>query len=148
MDDIIKIIEIINPVTLAAMGVMFWFFYQRIDIKIGKLDQKIDNVEIKLRDEIKEVRNEIKTVDENLRNEIKEVRNEIKTVDENLRNEMKAMEGSLRNEIKILREEMTHNTKEINSRIDSLYGFMFTFCSIKRSDLVNNMNNDEGNKAA
>ena len=61
---------------------------------------------------------------------------------------MKAMEGSLRNEIKILREEMTHNTKEINSRIDSLYGFMFTFCSIKRSDLVNNMNNDEGNKAA
>ena len=130
MDDLIKIIEIINPVTLAAMGVMFWFFYQRIDIKIGKLDQKIDNVEIKLKDEIKEVRNEIKTVDENLRNE------------------MKAMEGSLRNEIKILREEMTHNTKEINSRIDSLYGFMFTFCSIKRSDLLNNMNNDEDNKAA
>lgn len=44
-----------------------------------------------------------------------------------------------------LRKEMTSNTKEINSRIDSLYNFMFTLCGYKR-DVLDRQ--DDSNKAA
>lgn len=44
-----------------------------------------------------------------------------------------------------LRKEMTSNTKEINSRIDSLYNFMFTLCGYKR-DVIDRQ--DNSNKAA
>lgn len=44
-----------------------------------------------------------------------------------------------------LRKEMTSNTKEINSRIDSLYNFMFTLCGYKR-DVIDRQ--DDSNKAA
>ncbi len=44
-----------------------------------------------------------------------------------------------------LRKEMSSNTKEINSRIDSLYNFMFTLCGYKR-DVLDRQ--DDSNKAA
>ena len=44
-----------------------------------------------------------------------------------------------------LRKEMSSNTKEINSRIDSLYNFMFTLCGYKR-DVIDRQ--DDSNKAA
>lgn len=44
MDNLFKIIEIVNPVTLVAMGIMFWFFYQRMEVKIDKVEARIDKV--------------------------------------------------------------------------------------------------------
>lgn len=84
MDNLVKIIEIANPVTLTAMGIMFLFFYQRMEIKIDKVEARIDKVETKLRN------------------------------------------------------EMLANTREINSRIDSLYNFVFTLCGYKQQN-----NNDD-----
>lgn len=52
MENLIKIIEYINPVQLAAIAVMMWFFYNRLDKKIDNTNHRIDIVEQKLSDKI------------------------------------------------------------------------------------------------
>lgn len=48
MEYIFKLIELINPAQLVAIGIMLWFFYNRLDSKIEKNTQRIDEVEQKL----------------------------------------------------------------------------------------------------
>ena len=47
MEYIFKLIELINPAQLVAIGIMLWFFYNRLDSKIEKNTQRIDEVEQK-----------------------------------------------------------------------------------------------------
>lgn len=44
MEYIFKLIELINSAQLVAIGIMLWFFYNRLDSKIEKNTQRIDNV--------------------------------------------------------------------------------------------------------
>ena len=101
MEILFKILERMDIGTILAIVVSFWFFYQR-------LETKIDKVELRLGQRIDKVEERIDKVEEKLR------------------------------------EEMTSNTKEINSRIDSLYNFVFTLCGYKR-DVIDRQ---DDNKAA
>ena len=55
MEYIFKLIELINPAQLVAMGIMLWFFYNRLDCKIEKNNQRIDRVEQNLTQKIDQV---------------------------------------------------------------------------------------------
>ncbi len=55
MEYIFKLIELINPAQLVAIGIMLWFFYNRLDSKIEKNTQRIDEVEQKLNQRIDSV---------------------------------------------------------------------------------------------
>ena len=48
MENLIKIIEYINPAQLSAIAVMMWFFYNRLDKKIDNTNHRIDMVEQKI----------------------------------------------------------------------------------------------------
>ena len=48
MDYAMQIIEKLNIPQLIATGVIIWFFYQRLDKKIEKLSDKIDDVDKRL----------------------------------------------------------------------------------------------------
>ena len=48
MENLIKIIEYINPAQLSAIAVMMWFFYNRLDKKIDNTNHRIDKVEQKI----------------------------------------------------------------------------------------------------
>lgn len=52
MEYIFKLIELINSAQLVAIGIMLWFFYNRLDSKIEKNTQRIDEVEQKLNQRI------------------------------------------------------------------------------------------------
>ena len=105
MEILFKILERTDIGTILAIVVSFWFFYQRLETKIDKVElrlgQRIDKVEEGLNQKIDKVEEK-------------------------------------------LRKEMTSNTKEINSRIDSLYNFVFTLCGYKR-DVIDRQ---DDNKAA
>ena len=120
MDILLKIVERMDFGTILAMVVMFGFFYQR-------LETKIDKVEVRLGQRIDKVEERIDKL---------EVR--IDNVEQSLNQKIDNVEQKLR-------KEMTSNTKEINSRIDSLYNFMFTLCGYKR-DVIDRQ--DDSNKAA
>lgn len=85
-----------------------------------RLETKIDKVEVRLGQRIDKLEVRIDNVEQSLNQKI-----------DNLEEK--------------LRKEMTSNTKEINSRIDSLYNFMFTLCGYKR-DVLDRQ--DDSNKAA
>ena len=55
MEYIFKLIGLINPAQLVAIGIMLWFFYNRLDSKIEKNTQRIDEVEQKLNQRIDSV---------------------------------------------------------------------------------------------
>ena len=66
MENLIKIIEYINPAQLSAIAVMMWFFYNRLDKKIDntnhridKVEQKIDKVQSELNEKIDKVQSEL-----------------------------------------------------------------------------------------
>lgn len=124
--------------TILAMVVMFGFFYQRLETKIDKVEvrlgQRIDKVEESLSQRIDKVEERIDKVEERI--DKLEVR--IDNVEQSLNQKIDNVEEKLR-------KEMTSNTKEINSRIDSLYNFMFTLCGYKR-DVIDRQ--DDSNKAA
>ncbi len=44
MEYIFKLIELINSTQLVAIGIMLWFFYNRLDSKIEKSTQRIDEI--------------------------------------------------------------------------------------------------------
>lgn len=44
-DLMITFLKEVNILQLAGMGVMFWFFYTRLEKKLDKLDAKIDKVD-------------------------------------------------------------------------------------------------------
>ncbi len=106
MEILLKIVERMDIGTILIMLVSFWFFYQRLETKIDKVElrlgQRIDKVEDSLNQKIDKVEEK-------------------------------------------LRKEMAENTRDINSRIDSLYNFMFTLCGYKR-DVIDRQ--DDNNKAA
>ena len=52
MEYIFKLIELINPAQLVAIGIMLWFFYNRLDSKIEKNTQRIDEVYRELSEKI------------------------------------------------------------------------------------------------
>ena len=112
MEILFKILERTDIGTILAIVVSFWFFYQR-------LETKIDKVELRLGQRIDKVEERIDKVEEGLNQKIDKVEEK-------------------------LRKEMTSNTKEINSRIDSLYNFVFTLCGYKR-DVIDRQ---DDNKAA
>lgn len=85
-----------------------------------RLETKIDKVEVRLGQRIDKVEVRIDNVEQSLNQKIDKVEEK-------------------------LRKEMSSNTKEINSRIDSLYNFMFTLCGYKR-DVIDRQ--DDSNKAA
>ena len=85
-----------------------------------RLETKIDKVELRLGQRIDKV-------EESLNQRIDKLKVRIDNVEEKLR------------------KEMFSNTKEINSRIDSLYNFMYTLCGYKRDVLDRH---DDNNKAA
>lgn len=117
MEILLKIIERMDIGTILVIVVSFWFFYQRLETKIDKVEfrlgQRIDKVEECLNQKIDKV-------EEGLNQKIDKVKEK-------------------------LRKEMAANTREINSRIDALYNFMFTLCGFKR-DVIDRQ--DENNKAA
>ena len=49
---VIQFLREINIAQLIPMGVMFWFFYSRLNSKIEKLDVKIEKLDVKLSDRI------------------------------------------------------------------------------------------------
>ncbi len=124
MDILLKIVERMDFGTIFAMVVMFGFFYQRLETKIDKVEvrlgQRIDKVEESLSQRIDKLEVRVDNVEQSLNKKIDNVEEK-------------------------LRKEMTSNTKEINSRIDSLYNFMFTLCGYKR-DVLDRQ--DDSNKAA
>ncbi len=124
MDILLKIVERMDFGTIFAMVVMFGFFYQRLETKIDKVEvrlgQRIDKVEESLSQRIDKLEVRVDNVEQSLNKKIDNVEEK-------------------------LRKEMTSNTKEINSRIDSLYNFMFTLCEYKR-DVLDRQ--DDSNKAA
>ncbi|MCI5823988.1 MAG: hypothetical protein MRZ90_03515 [Candidatus Gastranaerophilales bacterium] len=85
-----------------------------------RLETKIDKVELRLGQRIDKLEVRIDNVEQSLNQKIDKVEEK-------------------------LRKEMSSNTKEINSRIDSLYNFMFTLCGYKR-DVLDRQ--DDSNKAA
>ena len=85
-----------------------------------RLETKIDKVELRLGQRIDKLEVRIDYVEQSLNQKIDKVEEK-------------------------LRKEMSSNTKEINSRIDSLYNFMFTLCGYKR-DVLDRQ--DDSNKAA
>ena len=85
-----------------------------------RLETKIDKVEVRLGQRIDKLEVRIDNVEQSLNQKIDKVEEK-------------------------LRKEMSSNTKEINSRIDSLYNFMFTLCGYKR-DVIDRQ--DDSNKAA
>lgn len=85
-----------------------------------RLETKIDKVEVRLGQRIDKLEVRIDNVEQSLNQKIDKVEEK-------------------------LRKEMSSNTKEINSRIDSLYNFMFTLCGYKR-DVLDRQ--DDSNKAA
>ena len=85
-----------------------------------RLETKIDKVEVRLGQRIDKLEVRIDNVEQSSNQKIDNVEEK-------------------------LRKEMTSNTKEINSRIDSLYNFMFTLCGYKR-DVLDRQ--DDSNKAA
>lgn len=85
-----------------------------------RLETKIDKVEVRLGQRIDKLEVRIDNVEQSLNQKIDNVEEK-------------------------LRKEMSSNTKEINSRIDSLYNFMFTLCGYKR-DVLDRQ--DDSNKAA
>lgn len=48
MENLIKIIEYINPAQLVAITVIMWFFYNRLDKKIDNINHRIDILEQKI----------------------------------------------------------------------------------------------------
>lgn len=50
MDTILDACKTLNIAQLAAIGIMFWFFYSRLDDKIEKLDKKVDRLDEKVTD--------------------------------------------------------------------------------------------------
>ena len=124
MDLLLKIVERMDFGTIFAMIVMFGIFYQRLETKIDKVEvrlgQRIDKVEESLSQRIDKLEVRIDNVEQSLNQKIDNVEEK-------------------------LRKEMSSNTKEINSRIDSLYNFMFTLCGYKR-DVLDRQ--DDSNKAA
>ena len=87
MESFSEIVKYLNiPQTLIIIVAM-WFFYNRLDTKIGtvetKLDGKIDNLETKLENKI-----------EKLRDEMKE---EIKALNRRLDDDLKAVNSRLDN---------------------------------------------------
>ena len=120
MDILLKIVERMDFGTILAMVVMFGFFYQR-------LETKIDKVEVRLGQRIDKVEERIDKLEVKIDNVEQSLNQKIDNVEEKLR------------------KEMSSNTKEINSRIDSLYNFMFTLCGYKR-DVLDRQ--DDSNKAA
>ena len=138
MDILLKIVERMDFGTIFAMVVMFGFFYQRLETKIDKVEvrlgQRIDKVEESLSQRIDKV-------EESLSQRIDKVEERIDKLEERI----DKLEVRIDNVEEKLRKEMTSNTKEINSRIDSLYNFMFTLCGYKR-DVLDRQ--DDSNKAA
>ena len=120
MEILLKIVERMDIGTILVMLVSFWFFYQR-------LETKIDKVELRLGQRIDKVEERIDKVEER-----------IDKVEESLNQKIDKVEEKLR-------KEMAENTRDINSRIDSLYNFMFTLCGYKR-DVIDRQ--DDNNKAA
>ena len=131
MDILLKIVERMDFGTILAMVVMFGFFYQR-------LETKIDKVEVRLSQRIDKVEERIDKVEQSLNERIDKLEVRIDNVEQSLNQKIDNVEEKLR-------KEMTSNTKEINSRIDSLYNFMFTLCGYKR-DVLDRQ--DDSNKAA
>lgn len=52
MEYIFKLIELINSAQLVAIGIMLWFFYNRLDSKIEKSTQRIDEIYRELSEKI------------------------------------------------------------------------------------------------
>lgn len=113
MEILLKIVERMDFGTIFVLMAAFWFFYQR-------LETKIDKVELRLGQRIDKVELRIDKVGESLNQKIDKVEEK-------------------------LRKEIAANTRDINSRIDSLYNFMFTLCGYKR-DVLDRQ--DDNNKAA
>lgn len=76
-DVIIEFLKEINIIQLFAIGVMFWFFYNRLDSKIEKVEQrlkddinaKIDLVDVsikKLDDKIEKLSDKVEDIDRRL----------------------------------------------------------------------------------
>lgn len=55
MDIVINILREINIAQLVAMGVIVWFFYNRLDNKIDKLDKKFDGKIDKLSEKVEDI---------------------------------------------------------------------------------------------
>lgn len=142
MDILLKIVERMDFGTILAMVVMFGFFYQRLETKIDKVEvrlgQRIDKVEESLSQRIDKVEERIDKVEQSLNERIDKLEVRVDNVEQSLNQKIDNVEEKLR-------KEMTSNTKEINSRIDSLYNFMFTLCGYKR-DVIDRQ--DDSNKAA
>jgi hypothetical protein len=47
---VISFLNQVNVMQLIAIGIMFWFFYSRLDKKIEQLDGKVDDVDKRLQE--------------------------------------------------------------------------------------------------
>lgn len=110
MENLIKIIEYINPVQLAAIAVMMWFFYNRLDKKIDNTNHRIDIVEQKLSDKIDKVYFELNEKIEKVQSELNDK----------------------------IDKKIDKLNDLLSQRIDNLYGFMLNLFQAKRNYDINN----------
>ena len=110
MEYILKLIELINPAQLVAIGIMLWFLYNRLDCKIEKNTQKIDNVH-------KELDEKIDT--------------KIKLLEQKLSQRIDNIEQKLSQRIDNVEQKLTQ-------RIDNVYALIINLFQIKRIDDISN----------
>lgn len=66
MDYAIQIIDKLNIPQLIATGLIVWYFYQRLDAKIGKLEGRTDKIENSLSNKIDKLSDKIDDIDKRL----------------------------------------------------------------------------------
>lgn len=87
----VQMLKEINIMQVAAIGIVIWFFYARIDRKIEKLDNKIEKLDNKVDTVKKDLEGKIDTVKKDLEAKIDTLGNKVEDVDRRLYR----IEGSL-----------------------------------------------------
>ena len=132
MEYILKLIELINPAQLVAIGIMLWFLYNRLDCKIEKNTQKIDNVHKELDEKID---TKIKLLEQKLSQRIDNIEQKlsqrIDNVEQKLTQRIDNVEQKLSQRIDNVEQKLTQ-------RIDNVYALIINLFQIKRIDDISN----------
>lgn len=58
---ILEAIKVVNPIQLVLMGLIIFYFYDRLNGKINNVDEKLNNLRTELKSDNKELRAEFKS---------------------------------------------------------------------------------------
>jgi len=111
MEQFLELLKEINIAQIVIVFVGLWFFYNRLDNKIEKLDHKIDAVEERLN-------------------------KKIDAVEERLNKKIDAVEEQLNKRIDLLDKKIEAVQDKLTSRIDNLYNLFAGFLYGKKDDNV------------